>query len=102
MPVPPNPGKSLVPVFSKDGSVSHDYFWWFHDGNRAIRSGDWKLVADHQKPWELYNLHGDRSETRNLAPDQLARAKELEQEWTRHMQEFRELATKDLPAAAKQ
>ena len=102
VPVPPNPGKSLVPVFSKDGSVSHDYFWWFHDGNRAIRSGDWKLVADHQKPWELYNLHGDRSETRNLAPDQLARAKELEQEWTRHMQEFRELATKDLPAAAKQ
>lgn len=97
-PQPPPPGKSLVPVFTKDGSVSHDFFWWFHDGNRAIRIGDWKLVADHQKPWELYNLQADRTETRNLATEQAAKATELEQQWTRHMKEFLELATKDLPA----
>jgi len=99
--MPPNPGKSLVPVFTKDGSVSHDFFWWFHDGNRAIRIGDWKLVADHQKPWELYNLHADRSETRNLAPEQPAKAKELEEAWTRHMAEFLDLATKDLQPPLK-
>jgi arylsulfatase A-like enzyme len=98
-PVPPAPGKSLVPVFAKDESVSHDYFWWFHDGNRAIRIGDWKLVADHKKPWELYDLHADRSETRNLATEQPERVKQLEQAWTRHLDEFRTLATKDLPAA---
>ncbi|MCY3019686.1 MAG: arylsulfatase [Planctomycetota bacterium] len=49
-PVPPPPGKSLVPAFAKDGSVTHDYFWWYHDGNRALRAGDWKLVADHKGP----------------------------------------------------
>jgi len=96
-PVPPAPGKSLVPVFIKDGSVTHDFFWWFHDGNRAIRMGDWKLVADHQNPWELYDLRGDRSESRNLADSEPDRVRQLEQAWTRHMEEFLTLATQDLP-----
>ncbi len=97
LPVPPPPGKSLVPVFSKDGTVTHDYFWWFHDGNRALRVGDWKLVADHQKPWELFDLRADRSETRNLAASHPDRVEELDQVWTRHLEEFRVLAAKDLP-----
>ena len=97
-PVPPNPGKSLVPVFTKDGSVTHDFLWWLHDDNRAIRIGDWKLVADHQKPWELYDLSGDRSETYNLAVANPSKVKELEQTWTRHFNETRTLATQDLPA----
>ncbi len=88
-PAPPPPGKSLVPAFTQDGSVSHDYFWWYHDGNRAIRLGDWKLVADHQSPWELYDLRGDRCESRDLAAEHPQQVKELEQEWLRHMQEFR-------------
>ena len=91
------PGKSLVPVFTRDGSVAHDYFWWFHDGNRAIRAGAWKLVADHKKPFELYDLRTDRSESHNLAPDYPGKVAELERAWTRHMEEFRALATQDLP-----
>ena len=55
-PVPAPPGKSLVPAFAKDNSVAHDYFWWYHIGNRAIRMGDWKLVAARGTPWELYDL----------------------------------------------
>ncbi len=97
-PVPPCPGKSLVPTFTNDGSVKHDFFWWLHDDNRAIRIGDWKLVADHQKPWELYDLSGDRSETHNLAVGNPSKVKELEQAWTRHFAEIRTLATRDLPA----
>jgi arylsulfatase A-like enzyme len=95
--VPPPPGKSLVPVFTHDGSVAHDYFWWFHDGNRAIRMGDWKLVADHKKPFELYDLRTDRSESHNLAAELPDKVKELEEAWTRHMEEFRATATQDLP-----
>jgi arylsulfatase A-like enzyme len=41
----PSPGRSLVPSFARDGTVSHDYLWWEHEGSRAIRVGDWKLVA---------------------------------------------------------
>ncbi len=65
--VPAPPGKSLVPAFAHDGTVKHDDLWWDHEGNRAIRVGDWKLVAARDEPWELYDLATDRTETRNLA-----------------------------------
>jgi arylsulfatase A-like enzyme len=94
-PVPPPPGRSLVPAFTRDGSVTRDYLWWFHDGNRAIRMGDWKLVANHQGPWELYNLRSDRIESRNLAGNHSDKVRELEQAWARHAEEFRVLATAD-------
>jgi len=96
-PVPAPPGKSLVPVFARDGSVSHDYFWWFHDGNRAIRMGDWKLVADHKKPFELYDMRTDRSESHDLAAQYPDKVRELEEAWIQHMEEFRAVATQDLP-----
>ena len=53
-PVPAAPGKSLVPVLGKDGSVAHSTIWWEHEGNRALRAGDWKIVAAKNSPWELY------------------------------------------------
>ena len=66
--MPSPPGKSLLPVFSADNSVAHDYLWWLHEDNRAIRVGNWKLVADNrQKQWELYDLDKDRAESVNLA-----------------------------------
>lgn len=107
--IPPLPGKSLVPAFTKDGSVTREFLWWFHDGNRAIRIGDWKLVADHESPWELYDLGPDRSESRNLAAELPGKVRELEQAWTKHAEEFRALATADgqgllpakTPAAAR-
>ncbi|MBI4323681.1 MAG: arylsulfatase [Chloroflexi bacterium] len=93
--IPPLPGKSLVPAFMKDGSVTREYLWWFHDGNRAIRVGDWKLVADHEAPWELYDLVQDRSESSNLAAKHPGKVRELEQAWAKHAEEFRALATAD-------
>jgi arylsulfatase len=100
-PVPPPPGKSLVPSLAKDGSVAHDYLWWYHIGNRAIRVGDWKLVAAKDSPWELYDLRTDRSESRNLAAQKPDKVRELEGAWTRHLEEFRRLALEDLPPAKK-
>ena len=97
LPVPPLPGKSLVPVFAKDNTVPHNFFWWDHDGNRAIRIGDWKWVADHTKPWELFNLATDRSETNNLAAKYPEKVKEMEQSWLKHGAELHALAEQDLP-----
>lgn len=96
-PVPPPPGKSLLSVFATDGSVSHDDLWWLHEGNRAIRVGDWKLVAaGKQSPWELYDLSVDRGESHNLAAEQPERARSLERLWNDRLEEFRELATRGL------
>ena len=51
--------------------------FWEHEGNRAVRRGDFKLVAVHGGPWELYNIAEDRTELRDLAayrPEPRARA----------------------------
>lgn len=99
-PVPPPPGKSLVPVLARDSSVSHDYLWWQHEGNRAVRVGDWKLVAAGAKgPWELYDLKSDRGESQNLAGKRSDKARELQTIWTQHFREFSKLARQDAPAA---
>lgn len=53
-------------------------------GGVSVRSGDWKLIRWFGAPvgdalrYELYNLHDDLSETKNLAADQVAREKELD------------------------
>ncbi len=91
-PVPPPPGKSLVPAFARDGSVPHDDLWWLHEGNRAIRIGNWKLVAAKGEPWELYDLSTDRAETENLAAEHPEKVQRLEQAWLQRMSEFRALA----------
>ena len=35
-PVPSAPGKSLLPLFEKDGTVKHDSFWWLHEEYSAL------------------------------------------------------------------
>ncbi len=101
-PAPPLPGKSLVPEFAKDGAVTREYLWWSHEGNRAIRMGDWKLVAAGglQGPWELYDLSRDRGEIKNLAATHPDKVRELQQVWEQHLAEFREQALRDPPAKA--
>ncbi len=99
--VPKPPGKSLAPVFARDGSVSHDYFWWYHDGNRALRAGDWKVVTDHRGPWELYDLRTDRCESHNLAGEHPDKVQEMARFWTQRMEEFRALAWPEAQAGRK-
>ena len=94
---PAAPGKSLVPVFTKDDSIEHEVLWWFHDGHKAIRMGDWKAVAPIGEPWELYNLARDRDESSDLALPQADKLQELVTEWDRHLASFTELASRDLP-----
>jgi arylsulfatase len=80
-PRPPSPGRSLVPTLRQNASIDRDALWWLHEGNRAIRAGDWKLVAARDEPWELYNLANDRAENHDLAAGQAERVKELAQRW---------------------
>jgi arylsulfatase len=98
-PVPPAPGKSLVPLFTRDGTVARDSLWWLHEGNRALRVGDWKIVAaGKDSPWELYDLSSDRSETRNLARDRPEKLRELAAIWTKQLEAHAALAVKDPPS----
>jgi arylsulfatase len=94
---PPLPGKSLVPAFRTDGGVTREYLWWSHEGNRAVRVGDWKLVAAGANgPWELYDLASDRTETRNLASTMPDKVRELAAVWTQKQEEFLVVAKRKL------
>ena len=92
-PVPPPPGKSLAPAFAKDATVPRESLWWLHEGNRALRVGDWKIVAaGAASPWELYDVSADRSETRDQAAVKPEKVREMAALWARQLAEFTALA----------
>ena len=95
-PIPEAPGKSLARALDQDEMIARDSLWWLHEGNRAVRVGDWKLVAAAGDPWELYDLKTDRAEQHDLAARMPDKVKELEQAWQRQADSFSELAKKTL------
>ncbi len=76
----PLEGRSLAPVFAGN-PLDRDALYWEHEGNRAVRVGDWKLVAKNKQPWELYNLQSDRTELNDLAADMPDRVREMSGKW---------------------
>ncbi len=83
--IPPAPGKSLVSSFKEDVTIDRDSLWWLHEDNRAIRQGNWKLVAANGEPWELYDLSTDRAESDNLANKYPERVQQLEKLWNEQL-----------------
>ncbi|MHC4301856.1 MAG: sulfatase-like hydrolase/transferase, partial [Planctomycetota bacterium] len=89
----PLPGTSLSPAFVKNNSIKHDFIYFHHQNNRAIRIGDWKLVAKGKDgPWELYNLKTDRCETENLAERHPDKVRYMSARWQKYEDEFRRQA----------
>ncbi len=84
--IKPMEGKSLVPTF-EGKPIEREAIYWEHEGNRAIRVGDHKLVAKGAKgKWELYNIANDRSEQHNLADEQPERVEQLAAMWQAYAQ----------------
>jgi len=74
-------GRSLVPAFD-NRPIEREALYWEHEGNAAIRVGDWKLVRKGRDgAWELYNLQADRTELNDLASQETDRVKELAAQW---------------------
>ena len=81
----PLEGVSMVPAFG-DKPVGREALYWEHEGNRAVRQGRWKLVADNEGPWELYDMDTDRTETRDLLrqhPETAGRMIEMYTGWAK-------------------
>jgi arylsulfatase len=77
----PMEGLSLIPAFA-DKALTRDALYWEHEGNAAIRAGDWKLVrAGRNGKWELYDIKHDRTELHDLAGTEPARVTELAAKW---------------------
>lgn len=83
------PGQSLRPLFEKETAWQHPT-WYYHEGNRALRVGDWKLVAGRDEPWELFNFEEDRTESSNLADSYPDKVLEMDKQWEIMLNEIRE------------
>jgi arylsulfatase len=72
----PPEGRSLLPALNGT-HADRGALFWEHEGNRAVRLGEWKLVAGHGEAWQLYNIAADRAEMNDLSSSNAAKVAEL-------------------------
>jgi arylsulfatase len=79
----PMEGVSLIPALNGKKLKRKAPLFWEHQGNRAVRDGDWKLVSEYDnnakkfRPWELYDMKEDRTEIQDLSGKYPERTKEM-------------------------
>ncbi|MEZ6142003.1 MAG: arylsulfatase [Zavarzinella sp.] len=78
--ITPMEGISLLPAFANQ-PLPRAMLAWEHEKNKAIRMGDWKLVAKDSQDWELYDIAQDPLEMTNLASKEPERVAEMAKEW---------------------
>ena len=97
-PYPRRPGKNLANALVENARIQRDYLWWFHDGHKALRVGDFKVVSSKGEPWELYDLSTDRAESKDLAASMQEKTTELTRRWDNVASQFLKIAQMGLPA----
>ncbi len=65
--IQPLQGESLMDVVQSKCWEREQPIFFEHEGNSAIRLGNFKLVRLHGADWELYDMNEDRTELNNLA-----------------------------------
>ncbi|HEY2082446.1 MAG TPA: arylsulfatase [Verrucomicrobiae bacterium] len=62
-------GESITAMLKGNAGNPNRTFCWEHEGFRAIRDGNWKLVeaAAPDSEWELFDVDADRIESHDLA-----------------------------------
>lgn len=84
----PAPGESILPLLCGKEWSRDEPIFWEHEGNRAVRDGDWKLVSRWRHvdggrygPWELYDIGRDRAELDDRAATEPERVREMATRW---------------------
>ena len=80
----PLEGESFLSAIDRGEWSREQPIFWEHEGSRAIRQGQWKLVSAIGDPWELYDMETDRTELNDLYQRNRNKAHELErlyEEW---------------------
>jgi len=77
----PAEGLSLMPAIQGGPLHRVKPIFWMHEGNRAVRTGPWKLVKKFKGPWELYNIDEDRTEQHDIITKFPAMSQHLIRQW---------------------
>ena len=56
--------------------------FWEHEGNRAMRDDEWKIVSEIGKGWEIYNMSCDRTEFNDLSDGEKERVQAMVNSYT--------------------
>lgn len=82
-------GRNPIPLLTDSASSAHESFFFVFRNHAALRRGDWKIVREKPtRPWQLFNLADDVSESKNLAIEQAARVAELNAVFDRWQNSF--------------
>ena len=82
-------GLDVGPALQENKSIINRALWWQVGEGRGFRLGDWKWLESKDKTQELYYLRADRSESRDLAPANHERCKEMEVQWGKMLARFK-------------
>jgi arylsulfatase len=82
-PTQPLDGESFLPLLSGQRWTRSRPICWEHEGNAALRAGRWKIVREHGRDWELYDMLTDRTELTDLAGSNAPRVDEFAGQWSR-------------------
>ncbi|MGR3615054.1 MAG: sulfatase-like hydrolase/transferase, partial [Paracoccaceae bacterium] len=75
--IQPCQGESLLPLLMDKEWGREQPIFFEHEGNSAIRQGQFKLVRTHGNDWELYNMESDRTELHNIVGGDAKRAEDM-------------------------
>ncbi|MDB5257995.1 MAG: sulfatase [Chitinophagaceae bacterium] len=79
-------GVSLLKNITNQSTIANGVLYWEHEGNKAVRDGQWKLVYELESAqWELYDMIKDRTEIHDLSkqyPEQVNRLRLLHEQWS--------------------
>ena len=74
-------GVSFAAAFQGKGWTRREPIFYFHEGNRGVRAGKWKLAMKYRGEWELYDMDADRTEQHDLAQAQPGIARKMAAQW---------------------
>jgi arylsulfatase len=81
LPIQPFDGENLLPLLEGADWQRERPIFWEHEGNAAVRLGNWKLVRKYGGAWELYDMERDRTELDDLAERNRPKRESLAREY---------------------
>ncbi|MCB9148389.1 MAG: arylsulfatase [Caldilineaceae bacterium] len=80
--IQPIEGESVAPLLRGERWTRERPIFWEHEGNRAVRLAEWKLVSKFPGEWELYHMDDDRTERHNLLERNQTKAADFMRQYT--------------------